>query len=146
MTCLRGCVITLVALVPLFSTVRFQMAYPRGCIVALIAFVWFFSTVDFQMCPQTACLRGFIGCICLTFLRCVFSNVPSKHLPEKMHSHTALVAFVWLFSTMSFQMYPQFTCFKGCIITGGETLCRDNCQLIGMLFFHTHSAGKNNRN
>ena len=28
----------------------------------------------------------------------------------------------------------------------GETLCRDNCQLIGMLFFHTHLAGKNNRN
>ena len=28
----------------------------------------------------------------------------------------------------------------------GETLCRDNCQLIGMPFFHTRSAGKNNRN
>ena len=28
----------------------------------------------------------------------------------------------------------------------GDTLCRDNCQLIGMPFFHTRSAGKNNRN
>ena len=32
------------------------------------------------------------------------------------------------------------------VITSGETLCRDNCQLIGMPFFHTRSAGKNNRN
>ena len=32
------------------------------------------------------------------------------------------------------------------IITSGETLCRDNCQLIGMPFFRTRSAGKNNRN
>ena len=30
--------------------------------------------------------------------------------------------------------------------TSGETLCRDNCQLIGMSFFYTRSAGKNNRN
>ena len=30
--------------------------------------------------------------------------------------------------------------------TSGETLCRDNCQLIGMPFFYTRSAGKNNRN
>ena len=28
----------------------------------------------------------------------------------------------------------------------GETLCRVNCQLIGMSFFYTRSAGKNNRN
>ena len=28
----------------------------------------------------------------------------------------------------------------------GDTLCRDNCQLIGMPFFHTRSAGKNNPN
>ena len=28
----------------------------------------------------------------------------------------------------------------------GETLCRDNCQLIGMSFFPTRSAGKINRN
>ena len=28
----------------------------------------------------------------------------------------------------------------------GDTLCRDNCQLIGMPFFHTRSAGENNHN
>ena len=32
------------------------------------------------------------------------------------------------------------------ISTSGETLCRDNCQLIDMSFFYTRSAGKNNRN
>ena len=30
--------------------------------------------------------------------------------------------------------------------SSGETLCRDNCQLIGMPYIHTRSAGKNNRN
>ena len=29
--------------------------------------------------------------------------------------------------------------------SSGETLCRDNCQLIGMPYFHTRSAGKNNQ-
>ena len=28
----------------------------------------------------------------------------------------------------------------------GDTLCCDNCQLIGMPYFHSRSAGKNNRN
>ena len=32
------------------------------------------------------------------------------------------------------------------IAVSGETLCRDNCQLIGIPYFHTRSAGKNNRN
>ena len=33
-----------------------------------------------------------------------------------------------------------------CLSISGETLCRDNFQLIGLPFFHTRSAGKNNRN
>ena len=32
------------------------------------------------------------------------------------------------------------------VCISGDTLCRDNCQLIGMPFFHTRSAGKNNPN
>ena len=62
--CLRGCKVTLVASVWLFSTVPFQMcpqsACVRGCKVTLDAFVWLFSTVRFQMYPQTAFC---IGCI-----------------------------------------------------------------------------------
>ena len=43
--------------------------------------------------------------------------------------------FFWEISPKS--VYP---------LTSGETLCRDNRQLIGMPFFYTRSAGKNNRN
>ena len=61
MACPRGCIVTLVAFVWLFSTVRFQMCsqteYMRGCIVTLVAFIWPFSTVSFQMCPQISCMR-----------------------------------------------------------------------------------------
>ena len=35
---------------------------------------------------------------------------------------------------------------RGSELTSGETLCRDNCQLIGMPFFCTRLAGKTNRN
>ena len=41
------------------------------------------SSVHFQMCPEMACLRG-----------CIL----------------ALVAFVWLFTTVCFQMVPQNVC------------------------------------
>ena len=34
-----------------------QIAFIRGCIVTLVAFVWLFSTVYFQMFPQIACPR-----------------------------------------------------------------------------------------
>ena len=43
------------------STVCFQMSpqvvSPRGCIITLVAFICLFSTVHFQMCPEIACLR-----------------------------------------------------------------------------------------
>ena len=57
----RG-IVTLVAFVWLFSTVRFQMwtkrSWIRAGIITLVAFVWFVPTVRLQMCPQMACLRG----------------------------------------------------------------------------------------
>ena len=34
------------------------MACMRGCIITLVAFVWLFSCVCFQMGPQMACLGG----------------------------------------------------------------------------------------
>ena len=53
--CIRGCIVTLVASIRLFSSVCFQMcsqmACLGGCIVTLVAFVWLFSSVRFQMCP-----------------------------------------------------------------------------------------------
>ena len=81
--CPRGCKVTLVAFVWLFSSVCLQMCpqmvWIRGCIITLVAFVWLFSTVRFQMGPQSACIR-----------RCKIT----------------LVALVWLFSTVCFQMSP----------------------------------------
>ena len=60
--CMSGCIITQVAFVWLFSTMRFQMcpqiACLIGCIITQVAFVGLFSTVCFQMSPQTACLIG----------------------------------------------------------------------------------------
>ena len=59
---IRGYIITLVAFVWLFSTVRFQMfpqiACQGGFIVTLVAFVLLFSTMRFQMFPQIACQGG----------------------------------------------------------------------------------------
>ena len=59
--CIRRDIVTLIAFVWLFSTVRLQMSPQIAClrrgIVALIAFVWLFSTVCFQMLPQIACTR-----------------------------------------------------------------------------------------
>ena len=85
--------VTFVALVWLFSTVRFQMSPQISCnrrdIVALVAFVWLFSTVCFQMWPQWTWIRA---CI------------------------VTLVAFVWFFSTVRFYMSPQMACLRGCIV------------------------------
>ena len=93
-TCLGGCILTLVAFVQLFSAVCFQMCPLSPCIIgckfALVAFVRLFSTVRFHMCLQIPCLN-----------RCKF----------------ALVAFVWLFSTVPFQMSPQIICLGRAIVT-----------------------------
>ena len=64
-----------------FSTVCFQMTpqidVMRKNKVTLVAFVWLFSTVfsnvDLKILDQSR--QSHIGCICLTFLHCVFSNV-----------------------------------------------------------------------
>ena len=78
MACMRRCIVTLVAFVCLFSTVRCQMCpqivCPRRCIVILVAFVWLYSNVWFQMCPQIVCPRW---------------------------CKVTLVAFVWLYDIIS---------------------------------------------
>ena len=124
-----SCKITLVAFVWLFPTVCFQMspqvACLRGCKVALVAFVSLFSIVGSQMSPQIACLRGCIvalvaffyfphwvlkcllelhsriGCICLTFLHCGFSNVSSNCLHQRMHSDTGCICLTFLHCVFS---------------------------------------------
>ena len=98
--------------------------------VQFIPFFWtqsVFSYGSSNRLPEKK--HSHIGCICLIFLHCVFSNASSNRLPEKMQSRigcihmtyisvrfqiwrskVALVAFVWLFSTVCFQMSPQIAC------------------------------------
>ena len=90
---MRGCIITLVAFVWLFSAVRFQMNLQseciRWCIVTLVAFVWLFSAVRFQMSLQTPCMGG---------------------------CKITLVAFVWLISAVYFKMTSQAAFHRWCIL------------------------------
>ena len=57
----------------------------------------------------------------------------SNRLHKRMHSHkdtrgciVTLVAFVWLFSTVCFQMFPQIACTRGCIVTKTNTKTMTN--------------------
>ena len=61
-------------------------------------------------------MQSDIGCICKTFLHCVFSNESLNGLPEKMHNHTP-IAFVWLFPIVYFQMRSQVACLRWCKVT-----------------------------
>ena len=60
MACLNESIVALVTYICLF-TLRFQMSierdWIRAGIVTLVAFVLLFSTVRCQMCPQIACHR-----------------------------------------------------------------------------------------
>ena len=77
-TLIRGCIVTPVAFVCLFSTVLLQMCPQIACRiggkVTQAAFVCLFSTMCSQMCPQIACLMGCkiteVAFVCL-FLLCV---------------------------------------------------------------------------
>ena len=51
-----------------------------------------------------------IGCICLTFLHCAFSNVASNYLHEKRHSHIVCICLTFLhcvFSNVSSKCLPE---------------------------------------
>ena len=78
---LRKSVVTLVAFVTFFSTVRLQMRFQiaclRRCKVTLIAFVWFFPTVYFQMFHQAAFPRRWKVAL-VTLIR-LFSIVDLSH-------------------------------------------------------------------
>ena len=157
--CLRRGIVTLVAFVLLFSTVRFQMflqtpylrrgivalvaldlsllcifcvlsqmAIIRVSIVTLVAFVLLFSTVRFPRLPQMAfiMMQSRIGCTCLTFLHCAFSNDPSNSVPEKWYSHTGCICFTFLH--IAFYMLPQM------IFTRGRICC------ICLTFLHCTSS------
>ena len=80
--------------------------------ITLIAFFFFFPTVRFQMSEK---MKNHTGGICLVFLHCVFSNVSTKSLHNRMHSYIGCICCV--FFTVCFQMFPQLACQRGCIVT-----------------------------
>ena len=59
-------------------------------------------------------MHSHIGCIYSSFLHCVFSNVPTKHLHRRMQSHTGCICS---FSLLRFKISPQHVCTRRCIVT-----------------------------
>ena len=56
-------------------------------------------------------MHSHIGCICSTFLHCVFSNVFSNCLPERMHNHIGYICLTFLhcaFSNVSLNCLPEW--------------------------------------
>ena len=71
----------------------------------------------FQMSPQIAFLNGCI--VTLVAFVWLFSTVSHQMSPQiAFHRRgiIALVAFVCLFSTVCFQMLPQIACMRRCIV------------------------------
>ena len=132
-TCLRICILTLVAFVCLFSTVRLemhaQMACLRGCMVKLLAFVRFFSTVCFQMSPQMANSRGCI--VTLVAFICFVSTLWALCfciLDVSWHAQSHwLHLFGFLhcrFSNVSTKcLYKRMYSYIGCIFCPFSTVC-----------------------
>ena len=81
-----------------YYTVRFQMSPQIACLLGykltLVALVGLSSTMRFQMCPESACMGGCI--VTLVALVCVFSDVSSTCLAQKMHSCIGCICLPFL--------------------------------------------------
>ena len=65
-----------------------------------------FSNVSSSGLPK----RSHIGCVFMTFLRCVFSNVSSKNLHKRMQSHIGCICWTFchcVFSNVSSNCLPE---------------------------------------
>ena len=88
----RGCIVTLVAFVWLFSTVCFHMSFECPCmrwyIVTLVAFVWFndIDIQDFPICSletKLAIFKNLFHCHCVLCLaQIVSSNWSLTHIAD----------------------------------------------------------------
>ena len=93
--------------VQMFFQVSLQTACLRKLFRTLVAFVWLFSTVCSQMPSQIGCLVGWV--VTLIAIKCcfapmhyqVFSQITCFEKCKTTHR-----AFVWLSSTMQYQMFP----------------------------------------
>ena len=100
---IRGCKVTFVAYVWLFSTVSFhvyfQMVCLRGCKVTLVASVWLFSTLCFQMSPQIACLwecKVTLFAFVWHFSNVCFFKLSSNCVPKKRQNHIGCICLTFL--------------------------------------------------
>ena len=59
--------------------------------------------------------QSHIGCICMTYLHCVFHMFP--HCTRIRAGIVPLVAFVWLFFTVHLKMCPRIACPRRGIVT-----------------------------
>ena len=60
-----------------------------------------FSNASSNCLPEKVHNYTGTGYICSTFLQCVFSNVPLKHLPERMHNHIGCICMTFLHCVFS---------------------------------------------
>ena len=80
--------------------------------------------MPFHVCHQLACPNGCITTL-IAFIW-LFAAVCFQVSPQSVCTGgciVALVAFVWLFSTVFFQMSPQIDCLRGCIVTLVAFVC-----------------------
>ena len=59
-----------------------------------------FSNVPSSCLPER--MHNHTGCICLTFLHCGFSNDPLMHMDQSMHSHTGCICLSFLHCGLSY--------------------------------------------
>ena len=78
------------------------------------------SLISQQFAPSTqiTCIRGFI--FTLVEFVWLFSTVCYQMCPQiacPWGCKVTLAAFIWFLTTVCFQMYPQRACIGGCIVT-----------------------------
>ena len=90
-----------------------KMLCRSGCIITRVTFVWLFFTVCFQISPQISCLIGYkITLSAFVWLpHCVLSNESSNGLPKRIHCHIGCICLTFLhcaFSNVSWNRMNYF--------------------------------------
>ena len=89
-----GCIICLAFLHCGFSNGLPERMHSHIGCICLVFLRYVFSNVSSNCLHQR--MRIHIGCICLTFLHCGFSNVPSNCLHLRMQNHTGCICLALL--------------------------------------------------
>ena len=79
--------------------------------------IYVLSNVPSQYLPSKMYIHN--GCICSTFLHCVFSNVSSNGLPKRMHNHIVYICSAFLHCAISYvsskRLHNKMQTHTGCI-------------------------------